>query len=105
LQRALKTQAWTTNMELSQLRWLEFEQAEVSVATPLLFILTLWLTFLFVSFGLFSPANSTVVAALLLAALSVSGAIFLILELDHPFDGVMQISDAPFLDVIAHLGK
>jgi Protein of unknown function (DUF4239) len=35
------------------------------------------------------------VARVLLAALSVSGAIFLILELDQPFDGVIQISQ-PF---------
>jgi hypothetical protein len=104
LQSAIKSQAWATNMELSQLRWLEFEQASASISTPLLFILTLWLAILFGSFGLFSPSNSTVVASLMLAAMSVSGAIFLILELDHPFDGIMQIPAAPFLDAISHLG-
>jgi hypothetical protein len=46
----------------------------------------------FVSAGLFAPPNATVIIALMLAALSVSGAIFLILELDMPFDGVIQIS-------------
>jgi hypothetical protein len=68
-------------------------------------ILTLWLAVLFVSFGLFSPSNGTVVATLMLAALSVSGAIFLILELDHPFEGVMQIPAAPFVNAITHLGQ
>jgi Protein of unknown function (DUF4239) len=105
LQRALKSQAWTSFMELSQLRWLEFEQADTSISMPLLSILTLWLAVLFVSFGLFSPSNGTVVATLLLAALSVSGAVFLILELDSPFDGIMQISDAQFANAIAHLGQ
>ena len=105
MQRALKSQAWTTTMDLSQMRWLEFEQAATSISMPLLSILTLWLAVLFISFGLFSPSNSTVVATLMLAALSVSGAIFLILELDHPFDGVMQIPDAPFVNTISHLGQ
>ena len=89
----------------ARLRWLEFEQADTSISTPMLSILTLWLAILFVSFGLFSPSNSTVVVALMLAALSVSGAVFLILELCSPFDGLMQISDAPFVNAISHLGR
>jgi hypothetical protein len=70
----------------------------------MLYILTLWLAVLFVSFGMFSPSNGTVVMALLLAALSVSGAIFLILELDMPFDGMLQISSAPMRNALEHLG-
>jgi hypothetical protein len=60
---------------------------------------------LFASFGLFAPSNGTALAALLLAALSVAGAIFLILELQSPFMGVLQIPDTPFLDAINHLGR
>jgi len=37
-------------------------------------------------------------------ALSVSGAIFLILELDSPFSGLLQIFDAPLRNAIAHIG-
>jgi Protein of unknown function (DUF4239) len=105
LQTSLKDHALTTALELSQMRWLEFEEADSSISAPMLYILTLWLAILFVSFGLFSPSNGTVVAALMLAALSVAGAIFLILELNTPFNGMMQISDAPFLNAIAHLGQ
>jgi hypothetical protein len=47
----------------------------------------------------------TVVATLLVCALSVSGAIFLIFELDRPFEGLIQISNAPFRDAVARLGK
>jgi hypothetical protein len=54
--------------------------------------------------GLFAPSNAITIASLLLAALSVSGAIFLILELDQPFDGVIQISSAPMRNALAHLG-
>jgi Protein of unknown function (DUF4239) len=105
LQTSLKSHALATALDLSQMRWLEFEEADSSISAPMLYILTLWLSILFVSFGLFSPANGTVVAALMLAALSVSGAIYLILELDSPFSGLMQISDAPFVNALAHLGQ
>ena len=48
---------------------------------PLLVVLVLWLTVIFISFGLFAPFNATVVSSLFVSALSVSGAIFLILEM------------------------
>jgi hypothetical protein len=105
LQTTLKAQALSTSMELGQMRWLEFEQAESAVSKPLLCILTFWLAVLFVSFGLFAPSNGTVVVAQMLAALSVAGAIFLLMELNSPFTGMVQISNAPFLDAIAHLGQ
>jgi hypothetical protein len=105
MQTALKSQALATALDIGQMRWLEFEQANTSMSTPLLVILAFWLAILFVSFGLFSPSNTTVVVALMLAALSVSGAILLIQELSTPFDGIMQISSAPFLNAIAHLGQ
>lgn len=105
LQTALKSQALTTSFELSQLRWLEFEQADNATSSPMLFVLSFWLAVLFLSFGMFSPPNGTVVISLFLAALSVAGAVFLLLELNNPFGGVMQISEAPFIDAIKHLGK
>jgi hypothetical protein len=54
-----------------------------------------WLAVIFTSFGMFAPYNATVIATLFVCALSVSGAIFLILEMDSPFAGLMQISDIP----------
>jgi hypothetical protein len=41
----------------------------------------------------------------MLAALSVAGAIFLILELDQPFGGLIQISNQPMLNALSHLAK
>jgi hypothetical protein len=64
-----------------------------------------WLAILFFSFGLFGPSNSTALAALLVAALSVSGALFLILELDHPFGGIIRISSQPVLNVLNNLAR
>jgi hypothetical protein len=53
----------------------------------------------------FAPWNGTVIGALMLAALSVSCALLLILELDRPFDGVIQISSEPMRSSLQHLGK
>ena len=103
-QRWLKSQALGTAVELGQMRWLLFEQSDSSISTPFLVVVVCWLAIIFFSFGLFAPSNSTVFAALLVAALSVSGAIFLILELDQPFGGLIQISSQPMVTAINHLG-
>jgi hypothetical protein len=72
---------------------------------PFLILLVFWVTIIFLSFGLFAPPNATVIATLFLCALSVSGAIFLILELDRPFGGLIQISETPLQKALAHLGQ
>jgi hypothetical protein len=104
-ERAFKTQALALAMDLDQMRWLLFEQSGTSISTPLVVIVVCWLAILFFSFGLFGPSNSTAVAALLVAALSVSGAIFLILEPDRPFGGLIRISNQPVLNALSQIGK
>jgi len=105
VQRSLKAQLLTMVINLGQTRWLLFEQSGSSIPIPFLVVLVFWLSLIFASFGLFAPPNATVVVALLLGALSVSGAIFLILELDLPFEGLMRISDEPLRKALAHLGQ
>ena len=87
------------------MRWLLYEQEESSGSAPMLFKVISWLVIIFVSLGLFAPPNLTVIAALMLAVFSVSGAIFLILELDQPFNGMIQISSAPMRNALQHLGQ
>jgi hypothetical protein len=102
-QRVYKTQATTAASELAQMRWLLVEQTYASISQPLLIAVIAWLAIIFGSVGVFAPSNSTVVVALLLAALSVSGAILLILELDQPFAGLIQISSEPMRNILHHL--
>jgi len=104
-QRTFKFQAGKLANELGQMRWLLFEQTESTISIPLLGIMVFWLALTFVSVGVFAPSNATVVAAQLLAAFSVSGAIFLILELDKPFDGLVRISSEPMVNALNHLMK
>jgi len=106
MQRALQSQALQIGGELARTRLLLVAQHEgANISGVFLVILTFWLVVLFASFGLYAPRNATVFAALLISALSVSGAIFLILELDQPFEGLIQISSAPLRDAFTHLGE
>jgi hypothetical protein len=105
-QRMLQAQALTIATELARARLLLVAQQETArISGVFLVVVVSWLVALFVSFGLFAPRNTTVMAALLISAFSVSGAIFLILELDEPFAGVIQISSAPIRDAFTHLGE
>jgi hypothetical protein len=104
-QRSLKAQALAIAMTIGQTRWLMYEQTIESVSVPLLVVLVLWLTTLFISFGLFAPANATVAVSYFAAALAVSSAILLILEMYTPYAGIIHISDAPLRAALAQLGK
>jgi UDP-N-acetylmuramyl pentapeptide phosphotransferase/UDP-N-acetylglucosamine-1-phosphate transferase len=104
-QRSLQAQALNMAIGLGQIRWLLSEQQTSSVSKPLLAVLIFWLTAIFLSFGLFAPPNATVITALCISSLSVSGAIFLILEMYTPFSGLIKISSAPLRFALAHLGQ
>jgi membrane-bound ClpP family serine protease len=58
-----------------------------------------------VSLTAFAPFNLVVMASLLICALSFAGAIFLVLELDNPFAGLMGISSAPLRSALSSLNS
>jgi len=104
-QRSLKVQAFSLVLVLGQTRWLVYEQGAGSVSKPMLVILVFWLAAIFFSFGLSAPRNATVTTAFFVSGLSVSGAIYLILEMYTPFRGLIEISSAPLRFALAHLGQ
>lgn len=104
-QKAIQAQALQVSADLARTRWLLHEGDERSIPTPFLVVLVAWLAVLFVTFGLFSPGNATVVTVLFVCAVSVAGALFLIVELDHPFDGLIQLSAKPLRDALGQLGR
>jgi hypothetical protein len=104
-QRTLLGEAQGTYLGLARTRMLLFEQAGSSISTPFLVIVVFWLAIIFLSFGLLAPRNATVIATLLICALSVSTAMFLILELDSPFQGLIKLSSAPLRNTLAMLGQ
>ena len=104
-QRLLLATALQITSELAQSRWLLIEQTQVALPTAFLVIMLFWLTILFAGFGMLAPRNGTVIAVLLICALSVSGAIFLIYEMNNPLEGMIKVSSAPLQKALAHLGK
>jgi hypothetical protein len=104
-QRALKAQVTTLLVDLGQLRLLLVAQSIPSISKPMLIILLSWLVVIFFGFSVIAPPNATTTLALVASAFSVACAIFLILELDQPFGGLIHIPSEPLVNVMNHLAK
>jgi hypothetical protein len=102
-QRSLQSRAIQAFTEGAQIRLLLFAQAGGSIPVPFLVILVFWLSAIFTSFTLFARANLVVMASLFGCALSFACAIFLVLELDNPFTGLMGISSATLRNALLPL--
>ena len=94
-QRALKARILQASADIARTRLLMFADGDNPILTPFLLILIFWLTVIFTSFGLFVEPGPVAVTALLVFALSVSSALFLIADLSQPYAGLMQISREP----------
>jgi hypothetical protein len=105
IQSALKAQATTLAGEVAQTRSLLAAQSVPSVSLAMLIILISWLVVIYLGFSVLAPPNATAILALMISALAVSGAIFLILELDQPFGGVIGISSEPMVNALHQLAK
>ena len=103
MQRGLQARIVQVTNDLMQARFVLFSHLGSSIPLPFLAVLLLWMIILFAGFSLMAPANATTLASLVICALSVSGAIFLILELDQPFAGMMMISSGPLRDALPTL--
>jgi hypothetical protein len=104
-QRAMQGRIMDVGQTLVQTRLLMFEQLGGAIHWPVLAVLVFWICVLFLGFGIFTRRNPTIVAALLLGALSVSAALILIMELSSPYNGLLQISDTPLRNALAQLGR
>jgi len=104
-QRRLQARAIDQCESLLEARWLVFASIGPSVPVPFLAVLIFWLTLTFTSFGLFAPWNATVLVALLACTLSVACAIFLVLEMDGPFQGLIRISPDPVNYALEHMAQ
>lgn len=94
-QKYLQSQALQIGADMVQSRWMLIEQSQTNLPRIFLVVLTFWLTVLFAQFGLLAPRNRTAISALFICAISMSGAIFLILELNNPLEGRIKVSSAP----------
>ena len=104
-QRGLQARALDLAEMLLQERWIVITDTGVSIPMVFLAVLLFWLTFTFASFGLLAPQNAMVIAVLFVCALSVGSAVFLVLEMDRPFEGLIKVSGAPLRYAYAHLSQ
>lgn len=104
-QRYLQIQSVGIGNELMQTNWTLVEQSQNSL--PILFLVALisWLTVLYAIFGILTPWNRTTGASLFISALSMAGAIFLILELNRPMAGMIKVPSAPLDNALLIIGK
>ncbi len=104
-QRWLKSTALQLSSDIAEVRWSAVEQMGSNIPWPFLTVLVFWFTVIFASFGLFAPTNGSVIIAMLVSALSVAAAIYLIVELDQPFGGLIKLSSSPVLTALDQLGR
>jgi hypothetical protein len=105
IQREIQSRALQITQDLMGARWLLLVGAVNTIPPLFLVVLVFWLCLLFAGFGLFAPRNATVIVAFVLCALAVSSAIFLILEMNHPFNGLIKVSDLPLRYALSQLGQ
>jgi hypothetical protein len=102
-QHWLRTQAQEISARLVHTRWMLLMNQRGTISPVLIIILVAWITVIFASFGMDAPRNATVVAAFLVCALSIGTSVFLILDIDSPFDGLIMISGEPMKSALVHL--
>ena len=86
-------------------RWRLLGNLSGSVSRTFLVVVIFWLSMTFASFGLTAPRNATVITVFVISTFSVAAAIFLIMELDGAFAGIIRISSEPFRQALANLGR
>jgi hypothetical protein len=105
LQRSLQSRATQAFTEAAQIRLQLFAQTSGAIPAPFLVILVFWLCAIFVSCTLFARTNLIVMMSLLVCALSFACAIFLVLELENPFRGLMGISSQALRTALSPLAS
>jgi hypothetical protein len=104
-QRSIKSRAIDVGVQIAQARWYLLEELDSSMPLPFLIVLVFWLTIIFFYYGLFAPNNALVISLLFLCAVSLSGSIYLILEMDNSLEGPIAISSEPLHRALKELGK
>jgi Protein of unknown function (DUF4239) len=89
--------------KLVEMRWTLIEQEQGTIPPPLIGLLGACLVLIFASFGYRAPPNFVVVSTLLVSAFLISAAIYLILDMDVPYSGPIQISPEPLQRAILEL--
>jgi hypothetical protein len=89
--------------DVSLARWKVIEGALGSISPPFYWVLVFWLAILFGAFGLSAPPNPLVVAVVALCALSITVAVYVVLDMDQPYGGVFGVPSASMRNALADM--
>lgn len=104
LKGALQARAVGLAEEALEARWATMAGTGSSVPVLFLVVVMSWLMLIFAIYGMFAD-NRTAVAVLFVCAFSIGSALFLVLELDAPFDGLIQVSADPLRYAHGHINR
>jgi len=108
VRRAIRDEALSITYDLAQARDTIVMGQARSIPKAFLIVLGIilfWFVAIFFSFGLYAPTNATVISTLIISALAVTLALFIIMELNRPFDGLLRMPSGPLVEALRHLGK
>lgn len=86
-------------------RWGIVERSEGVIPAPVIMILVAWLTLIFASYGYRAPRNGVVVTVFLSAASLIGVSVYVVLDMDMPFRGLIQISDEPLQRAFTEMAR
>ena len=104
-QRWLQAEALDLITNQEKKLWLRMERQDSTAGRPFGVVVTAWLVVIFISFGLFAPRHATGIGTLLVCSASVAAAMFLIVELENPLQGMIKVSPVPLQFVLSELGR
>jgi hypothetical protein len=103
LRAALRTDAAALVESALETRWLSIESVGSSIQPAFMAILVAWITLIFISFGYNAPRNTTVAITFGLGAMALASCIFLIIEMDGAFEGLITVSSGPMRRALEHM--
>lgn len=105
LHRNLAASCIVNYRNLVAARWTLIENARPTISVAFYLVLVFWLVVIFVCFGLNAPRSSFVFIVITLSAVSITSAMFVILEMDTPFTGYILVSSQPMRNALVDISR
>lgn len=103
LQRALAPILVARMQQLLQDRWALVGSARPTLSWWFLLVMAGWLVLVFAAFGLSAPGNGVIYGVIGMVALSLSVALWLIVELDAPVSGIIHVPGDALREALLHM--
>ena len=103
LHRAIASACVADYADVQRSRWAVIESLHGAIATPFYWVLVFWLSIMFGCFGLRAPPTRLNNIVIIMCAISVSTAIFVIHDLDFPYGGLFGVPSDSMRNALADM--